>query len=510
MTTLAIDFGTSNTVVCAYENQRPKLIDLQGLTHRYDGSPPLIPTVLFVGQNQQFLIGSSARNKKDSNRLFKGFKRDLSQQFQPAPRYVDGRAYTAQDATQIFLQQLLAKLKEMGWRPSRLILTVPVGSYEAYLHSLQDLASALGVEQVAFVDESTAAALGYGIDQPGSLILVIDLGGGTLDLSLVRILKPEHRTSLYQAEVISKTDRAYGCGGVDIDTWIAEWMLQKLSLNRQQVPASSFQVLCDIAERLKIRLSSHLQASEAWVDEDRFETYTLSFRRDQLQELLEERGFLPRLREAIDEVMEKAYHKGISKRDLHRVLLVGGTSLIPAVQNQVISLFGRDKVSYHKPFEAVAHGALALTHFAHLQDHLRHTYALRLWNPYLQAPDFFPLFKSGTTYPATLELPPLQANSNGQSYIHLVIGEIAEEGATEVVYTSDGQLQIRNSTPESSFRPLGTRNQLSIPLQPPGKVGVDRLQVTLTIDAGRTLRATVVDLETRKTLLQQQAVGRLA
>jgi molecular chaperone DnaK (HSP70) len=508
MTTLAIDFGTSNTVVCAYENQRPTVIDLGGLTHRYDGSPPLIPSVLFVGQNQQFLIGAPARNKRDPSRLFKGFKRDLSQQFQPAPRYVDGRAYTPQETAQIFLRQVLVKLREMGWHPTKLILTVPVGSYEAYLHTLQDLASSLGVEQVTFVDESTAAALGYGIEEPGSLILVIDLGGGTLDLSLVRILKPEQEASFYKAEVIYKTDRAYGCGGVDIDTWIAERMLQELNLDRKKVPASSFQVLCEIAERLKIRLSSHPQASEAWLDEESFETYTLTLHREQLQELLEERGFLPRLREAIDEVIEEAYYKGISKKDLHRVLLVGGTSLIPAVQNQVISLFGRDKVSYHKPFEAVAEGALALTRFAHLQDHLRHTYVLRTWNPYLQTPDFFTLFKSGTTYPATLELPPLQANRNGQSQIHLAIGEIAEEGETEVIDTGDGRLLVRKTTPDSSFRALG-RHQLSIPLQPPGKVGVDRLQVTLTIDAGRVLRATVVDLETGRTLLQQQVVARL-
>lgn len=508
MTTLAIDFGTSNTVVCAYQNQKPLAIDIPGVTHRYDGSPPLIPSVLFVGQNQQFLIGAPAQAKRDPKRLFKGFKRDLSQQFQPAPTYVDGQAYTAQEATRIFLQQLLAKLQAEGWQPDKVILTVPVGAYEGYLHNLQEVFGSLGIQQVVFLDESTAAALGYGIQEPGSLILVIDLGGGTLDLSLVKILKPEQGTA-YRAEVIAKTDRAYGCGGVDIDIWIAEWVLEQLGRKRQQVPASSFQVLCEVAERLKIRLSSHSQASEAWLDEDSFETHTLTLQREQLQELLEERGLLTRLREAIDEVIEKAHNKGISKRDIHQVVLVGGTSLIPGVQHQVISLFGRDKVKYHKPFEAVAHGALAFTQFARLQDHLRHTYALRLWNPYLQAPDFFPLFKSGTAYPATVELPPLQANANGQSHINLVVGEMAEEGATEVVYDPDGRMQIRNSTAASSFRPLGIHNQLSIPLKPLGRVGVDRLQVTFAVDAGRTLRVTVVDLQTQKTLMQQQVVGRL-
>lgn len=69
MTTLAIDFGTSNTVVCAYQNQKPLAIDIPGITHRYDGSPPLIPSVLFVGQNQQFLIGAPAQAKRDPKRL---------------------------------------------------------------------------------------------------------------------------------------------------------------------------------------------------------------------------------------------------------------------------------------------------------------------------------------------------------------------------------------------------------------------------------------------------------
>ena len=508
MTTLAIDFGTSNTVVCAYQNQKPVTLNVEGLCQRYDGSPPLIPSVLFVGGQHQILIGKLAHAKKDPHRLFKGFKRDLSQAFQPAPRYVDNQPYTAQQATEVFLRQLLTKLKQEHWHPNELILTVPVGAYEAYLRNLQDVTHALGIEQVRFVDESTAAALGYGIHQPGSLILVIDLGGGTLDLSLVRILKPE-QTTQYQAEVIAKTDRAYGCGGVDIDTWIAEWVLDKLKRTRQQVPASSFQVLAEIAERIKIRLSTHPHASETWMDEDTFATVPIDLSREQLQEILEERGLLPRLREAIDEVMEKAYSKGVSKKEIHQVLLVGGTSLIPAVQAQIIGLFGREKVSYHKPFEAVAHGALALTRFAQVQDYLRHTYALRLWNPYLQAPEFYPLFSSGTTYPASLDLPPLQANTNGQTQMMLVVGEMSGEGATEVFYDAQGHLQTRDSTQVSSFRPLGIHNQISIPLQPSGQVGIDRLQVTFTIDAGRTLRVTVVDLQTRMAIMQQQVVGRL-
>ncbi len=384
-----------------------------------------------------------------------------------------------------------------------------MGTYESYYYCLTHIASEAGYPKVHFIDESTAAALGYGIQKPGQLILVIDLGGGTLDLSLVRILKPEPHQSIYQGEVLAKTDRAYGCGGLDIDRWIAEDCLKKYQRTRRDIGEAAWQNLLMISEKVKIRLSQYEIAQESFLDETTFETWEISLNRQDLETILEANGFLRLLREAIDEILEIAYGKGISKKVIHDILLVGGSSLIPAVQSQIFSQFGRERVHCHKPFEAVAHGALTLTQFQAINDHLRHTYALRHHNPYTKSNEYYPLFQSGSSYPSTTPPLYLQANQTGQLQIQLVIGEYTPLGATEVYYDEQGMLQTRSSDADSSFRPLGSQNTIQFPLNPPGIQNEDRLSVSFAIDAGRTLKVDVFDLKKQTFLLKQQVVGRL-
>ena len=512
MTTLAIDFGTSNTVLCVQDpvTLQPETLELHPLSHRYDQGPPLVPTLVYVDPAHVPHIGQAARQKRDGSRLLKGFKRELSQAFQPAPTQINNRPYSPQDAAHLFLSHLFKAIQTLKVQPTELIFSAPVGAYETYLRCLSDIATEWAIPKVRFIDESTAAALGYGIDQPGSLVLVIDLGGGTLDLSLVRILKPQNGDTTHTAEVIAKADRAYGCGGLDIDTWIAQYCLSQHRRSRQDVAPSAWQNLLMIAEAVKIRLSAHPTARESFLDEDTFETWEISLNREELEQILETEGFLGLLRDSIDETLEYAYAKGISKKDIHHVLMVGGSSLIPALQAQIISQFGRDKVHCHKPFEAVAHGALSLTQYSRLDDHLRHTYALRLHNPYTQKHDYHPLFESGSTYPAELPVLPLQVNQVGQREIQLTIGELSLEGSTEVYYDHSGMLRTRASDADSSFRPLGKNNYVRFILDPPGQVGMDRLEVTFRLDSGRTLRVSVKDIKTQKLLLEDQIVGRLA
>lgn len=511
MTILAIDFGTSNTVVALGPppNYEPVTLELPRLSHRYDDGPPLIPSLVYVESGAQALIGNLARQKPPSQRLLRGFKRDLSQQYQAAPAVLEGRAYTPQVTSQIFLERLVAALHREQVHPSEIIFSAPVGAYETYLRCLRDIATQLEIPKVRFIDESTAAALGYGISQPGSLVLVVDIGGGTLDLSLVRILKPGEGDT-YQAEVLAKTDRAYGCGGLDVDTWIAQDVLRRDGKTRDQIGESSWQLLVEMAEKVKVRLSQHETAKESFFNDETFETLDVTLTRDDLERVLEQNNYLGRIREAVDEVLELAFAKGVSKKDIQRVLLVGGSTLIPAVRKLVSNLFGTERVAYGKPFEAVAHGALSLTRYQHLNDHLRHTYALRLYNPFTKQPDYEPLFKSGTGYPAERKPMALQANHEGMEEMALVVGELGGEGATEVYFDRDGMMQTRASTQESSFRPLGQYQQLRLKLNPPGRVGVDRLAITFAIDAGRNLRVSVRDMQTQQWLLDDQVVGRLA
>jgi molecular chaperone DnaK (HSP70) len=121
---------------------------------------------------------------------------------------------------------------------------------------------------VQLVDESTAAALGYAVKRPGSVVLVVDFGGGTLDLSLIRTVAANSTKKVLRAEVLAKSD-AY-VGGVDIDVWIVEHYLRQINSSREEVKEIGWQNLLEVAEKLKIRLSSAVEATESWFDDENF------------------------------------------------------------------------------------------------------------------------------------------------------------------------------------------------------------------------------------------------
>ncbi|MFM6812748.1 MAG: Hsp70 family protein, partial [Dolichospermum sp.] len=242
--------------------------------------------------------------------------------------------------SELFMQTIWTELKKQKIEPSHLIFTVPVGAFERYLDWFRDLGKKLNVPKVSIVDESTAAALGYAIKHPGKLILVVDFGGGTLDLSLVKTVANSDNNGNLSAEVLAKSE-AY-VGGEDIDVWIVEDYLHSQNLTPEQVGKISYQNLLEIAERLKIQLSKNTTASESWFDDESFMSYELKINREKLEEILEYRQFLQQLRDALDEVLTFALRKGISKNDIEQVLLVGGSCLIPAVQQLIISYFGKN------------------------------------------------------------------------------------------------------------------------------------------------------------------------
>ncbi|BAC91743.1 Hsp70 family protein [Gloeobacter violaceus] len=510
MSIVAVDFGTSNTVVCLENRARgtPETLVFPFSAH-YPGGPPLVPSAVYIDSRGEALIGRPAAAATDKSRLFRGFKRDLSQEFEPSPRLVDGASYTSARVGEIFLDRLYAALNAQGVLPSQLILSAPVGAYEHYLNWLREACFRLALPEPLVVDESTAAALGYAIEAPGALVLVVDLGGGTLDLSLVRTSPLPTGAREQRAEVIAKSDRPWGCGGADIDQWIAEDYLDRAGLTRRSIGETAWQNLLLVAEAVKIRLSAQRFAAESWFDEQSFETHELRLDRDGLEAILERQQLLDRLREAVDEVLDQAYGRGVAKKEIAHVVLVGGTGLIPAVRKQLIGLFGREKVRFGKPFEAVAHGALTLARYGAVEDHLRHTYALRHWNPYAKAYEYLPLFTGGTPYPVAGEPILLQANAAGQKEVSLVLGELSAGTTTEVYEDAAGMLRTRPGSADGSFRPLGKRNQVNFTLDPPGVAGVDRLEVRFAVDGTRTLRVTVRDLSTGRLLVDEQPAGRL-
>jgi molecular chaperone DnaK (HSP70) len=255
-----------------------------------------------------------------------------------------------------------------------------------------------------------------------------------------------------------------------------------------------------------------MEAKESWFDDENFISHELQLTQADLAEILEERQLLEQLRQALDEVLAIALSKGISKADIEQVLLVGGSCQIPTVQQLVISYFGRQKVKLDKPFEAVAHGALALGQLVEVEDYLRHGYAIRLWEPYAKQYSYFPLFDKGLRYPCQRPEPlTLQVATQGQKEIRLDIGEVADVSQAEVTYDAQGRMTSSQLNQQTCFRSLESdQGQVCIAhLEPPGDTGVDRVEVNFEVNEQRVLLATVKDLLTGRVLVERGAIAKL-
>jgi molecular chaperone DnaK (HSP70) len=526
MTVVAIDFGTSNTAIAIFDSDQesPKTIKFDDISVAFttpEGKAWLVPSLVYVNSidgnsPEEFLIGEQVKAKSLSKRLFQGFKRDIVANYRSPAREIDGYLYDAEAIAEIFLQEIWQKILGQGIQPTKLIFTVPVGAFDAYLNWFHQLAKKLNFQNFQIIDESTAAALGYGITRPNALVLVIDFGGGTLDLSLVRTAPIANANQITKAEAIAKSD-AY-IGGIDIDRWIAEYFLRQIGTMRSQISESTWLNILEFAEKIKIKLSLEQEVCENWFDQEKMTSHQLQLNQRELAEILEQNQLLEQLREAIDEVLVTALNRGTSKAAIEQVLLVGGSCQIVAVQQLITSYFGKSKVKFGKAFEAVAHGALALAQAIAIEDHLRHSYAIRLWEPYLCQYSFYPLFEKGTKYPCQRDEPLiLQAAIAGQEEICLDIGEVADISQAEVTYDQAGKMTSSQLLKQSDFRSLSASNRLNpsdseiclAKLNPKGELGSDRLAVSFEIDDRRVLIINVSDLLTNKILINRQAIGKL-
>jgi molecular chaperone DnaK (HSP70) len=523
--TVAIDFGTTNTVVCILDpvTNTPKTLKFPYIS-RTILTTTVIPSLVFIAEDGTCICGERVRSQRlgydRPQRLFQGFKREMVAEFRASPIQIDGIIYTAEAIAQLFLQTIWQEILTQ-YQPKQVIFTAPVGAFESYLAWFRQLASSLELPVMQIIDESTAAALGYAITGASSLVLVIDFGGGTLDLSLVRTAKSDRHAanSSLKAEVIAKSD-AY-IGGIDIDTWIGEYFLTQLGITKSQIGNTGWLNLLEIAERMKIQLSTVERVAESWFDDENFIAYELKLNQADLADILESRLLIEQVRQVLDEVLAIAHSKGVSKLEIQQVLMVGGSSQIRAVQNLAISYFGKSRVRMDKPFEAIAIGALAVGQFEAIEDHLRHAYGIRLWDNFTKSHYYHTLFEKGIRYPCDRPEPLiLQVANSSQAEIRLDIGELADHAEIELSYDPQGRMTSSKIQRHSDFRSLihsisqnsslqNLRSSFICKLNPAAEMGIDRLEVRLGINVQRVLIATVKDLLTQKILIKEQAIAQL-
>ena len=542
MNAIAIDFGSSNTVIARWNiaTNQPETLNFESL-NRPAPLKALVPSLLYVQNAQEEIvdIGQYVIDRgKDypQLRLFNQIKRRLVANVGYSPR-IDEVKVTPEWVGNHFLRELLNKLRSQQIFPSEVILTAPVQAYEKYLRWLEECSveifasnlPTLEAPRIRIIDEPTAAALGYEAIAPSAFVLVIDFGGGTLDLSLVRLPKSDNvvkwgdqigvnrsQWTEHKAEAIAKT--GYTLGGEDIDQWLVQDYLDSREDIDNCHGLRNSSILKLLMEKIKIQLSETETASAIFFDVNTQSAVEISYTRQQLEQLLNRKGFYRILQLAINELINRAFNKGILKGDIKHILLVGGCTLIPSVRTFVESYFTMGKVYSHKPFEAIAHGALLLSQGMSVQDYLFHSYAIRYWNRITKQWQYQPLFRRGQIYPTRrpIELV-LRATQPDQSEIALTIGELEScpKGFAEISFDGDRIVMQFNQMEKENFQPLQADiNGESIPqaiamLDPLGQPDYDRLKVLFSISEKRELLVTAIDLLTQRQLLTDYPAAKL-
>jgi molecular chaperone DnaK (HSP70) len=485
------------------------------------------------------VVGQAVRDRgldlTNNPRFFRSFKRGIGADIQGFLPELDGKIVRFEQVGQWFLSQIIEQLLpptsnregNLGEQSliESLILTVPVDSFEAYRHWLSGVCQSLPVKQVRMLDEPTAAALGYGIAD-GDVLLVVDFGGGTLDLSLVRLDRDSQSNKKPLGFILKWGDKLLGessgqkakiarvlskagqnLGGSDIDNWLVDYFVETQGLTRSPITTR-------LAERLKIQLSEKTSATEVYFNDETFESYELKLDRNTFESILKEHQFFEILDDRMAQLLQQGRRAGIEVSDIDAVLLVGGTVQIPAVREWVKQYFDSSKIRCEKPFEAIAQGALQLSQGIEIQDFLYHSYGIRYWDRRNNCHNWHSIIKSGQAYPMNdpVELV-LGASVENQPSIELIVGELgAETGSTEVYFDGDRLITRQLGGGKTSVQPLndrdGARNIAQ--LTPSGSPGRDRIKIQFWVDAQRSLRINVEDLLTNQTLLQNQSVAQLS
>ena len=342
---IGIDLGTTNSCVAVMEGGRPVVIP------NAEGGRTT-PSVVAFTKNGERLVGDSARRQMTVNpqKTISSIKRHMGSDYRVM---LDGRRYLPQEISAFILMKLKQDAESfLGESVTEAVITVPAYFNDAQRQATKDAGRIAGLKVQRIINEPTAAALAYGLDHGSpQKILVYDLGGGTFDVSIIEI-----GDSLI--EVLSTAGDNH-VGGDDFDQRIVDWLVKEFKRqNRYDLykDSTALQRVREEAENAKKALSSAstVNINIPFITSDKGTPLHLEMElsRNTFNELI--RDLVDRTAAPVQQALQDA---GIRASDLGMVLLVGGSTRIPAVQEKVRQLLGKEPSRGLNPDECVALGA---------------------------------------------------------------------------------------------------------------------------------------------------------
>ncbi|MBR7024880.1 MAG: molecular chaperone DnaK [Selenomonadaceae bacterium] len=342
---IGIDLGTTNSVVSVIEGGEPTVIT------NPEGSR-ITPSVVGFTKDGQRLVGQLAKRQAVSNpdRTISSIKRHMGESYKVS---IDDKNYTPPEISAMVLQKLKADAEAyLGETVTQAVITVPAYFNDAQRQATKDAGTIAGLEVLRIINEPTAAALAYGLDKDNDeTILVFDLGGGTFDVSILEL--DEHTFE------VKATSGDTHLGGDDFDKKVMDWMVAEfkrengIDLSKDKMSA---QRLIEAAEKAKIELSSmtstNINLPFITADASGPKHLDLTLTRAKFDDLT--RDLVERTMGPTRNAMNDA---GLTGKDIDKIILVGGSSRIPAVQNAIREILGKEPSKGINPDECVSIGA---------------------------------------------------------------------------------------------------------------------------------------------------------
>ena len=343
--TIGIDLGTTNSVVAVMEGGKPTVIA------NAEGSRTT-PSIVGFSKSGERLVGQLAKRQAILNpdRTIISIKRHMGEDFK---KNIDGKDYTPQEISAMILRKLADDASNyLGEKVTSAVITVPAYFNDAQRQATKDAGKIAGLDVLRIVNEPTAAALAYGLEKEKTeKVLVFDLGGGTFDVSILEIGDAVH-------EVLSTSGDTH-LGGDDFDQKVMDWLAEEfkkaegIDLKNDK---QAMQRLKEAAEKAKCELSSVVETNInlpfITADANGPKHLDMTLSRAKFEELSHD--LLERCKKPVEQAIKDA---GISKNEINEVVLVGGSTRIPAVQALVKEYTGKEPNQSVNPDEVVAVGA---------------------------------------------------------------------------------------------------------------------------------------------------------
>jgi molecular chaperone DnaK (HSP70) len=531
---IGIDFGAANTVVARWDegSGRGEPVPMNGIDLTREAgagvTQRVVPSLIGYGRHSdRRWVGAQVTGDMLTDpgvTVFQSAKSNVTGRTVDIGRAVGDRRITGRQAATQFLGDVTAlAVLAVGADDLEIVATAPVETFDEYRDWLvREVSDGLGAARLRVVDEATAAAVGYCARMnPGQVFCVFDFGAGTLDISVVRVTDPDADRAGAGVRTIAKA--GLDLGGNHIDALLAEWAARQAGLPEGDAVGYNrvFRLLLGSAEAAKVALTGRDQAVIEATDPVTGRSYRAGIIRAEFEKLLRDGDILGRVGRGLRKALDDAATRGYRSAEIAAVFLVGGSSLIPAVQDLLRIQFDPAIVHLDRPLEAVAAGAAAIAGGHELHDHIQHDYAIRHVGPDGDY-QFETLVQAGTPYPTPepVKSVSIKAIHPRQRRLGINIYELAHatyrdvSADLEIVFDADGGARAvavgAQQRTEQAMRWLNEDSPTFLEANPPAAAGADRFRLDFRIDAQKRLTVSAFDLDRKIWVLDRQPVVRLA